>query len=716
MPSLQTKHTPSPAKLLVLDFERTARTRTIMRKRTALIVVLIALTGCTDGFDPLAVAPDGPRTDIVASSAMSVNLSGWAAESYAAVSGFGAGNWNVSTDGASVFQSVNGQPTLFYSDFAAFKTEVRGVIRVNTTSDDDFIGFALGFRPGDATNGEAEYLLIDWKKSTQPFDFGSPSCTPGATANVGLAVSRVFGVPTADELWGHANFDSACSDADNGVEELARANTLGSTGWVSSTSYQFAFQFTATLLRVFVDDVLELEIDGVFNDGRLAFYNFSQAAVDYSAFTIAEFNNAPTGSVDDYVVAEDAALSVDASTGVLANDFDPDADPLAAVLAAGPDHGALVLTADGSFTYTPDADYNGPDAFTYVASDGDLQSADVTVSITVEPVNDAPAADGGGPYVSDEGSAIAFDGSASSDADNDPLTFGWTFGDGGSGNGATPSHTYVDDGAYTVTLIVSDGSATDDATMGVVVTNVHPAVGLPNGPVDPVPLGAETVVSASFTDPGTNDAPFNATIDWGDGTSSDAVVTEASGAGTAAGAHTYAAQGMYMVTVRVTDKDGAIGVSDATDIVIYNPEASVSGRGTINSPAGAYVPDGSLTGEARFGFVARYQNGAAIPTGRTDFVFRVADFRFVSTEYDRLVVAGPRAQYMGSGVINGEGNYGFMLTAIDGEQPGGDGVDRFRLKIWDRQTNNMVYDNEQGVGDAADPTTVLTRGRIVIRK
>ncbi len=152
-----------------------------------------------------------------------VDLSSWTAESYPAVDGFLPGLWTVAGDNLSVFQSINGQPTLFYSDFQAFNSAMQGRIVVSTDAeDDDYIGFALGFQPGDSTNPSADYLLIDWKQANQPFNFGSPSCTPESFAPRGLAVSRVIGIPTADEFWGHVNFDTpACSDLNNGVEELA---------------------------------------------------------------------------------------------------------------------------------------------------------------------------------------------------------------------------------------------------------------------------------------------------------------------------------------------------------------------------------------------------------------------------------------------------------------------------------------------------------------
>ena len=85
--------------------------------------------------------------------------------------------------------------------------------------------------------------------------------------------------------------------------------------------------------------------------------------------------------------------------------------------------------------------------------------------------------------------------------------------------------------------------------------------------------------------------------------------------------------------------------------------------------------------------------------------------------YDWLVVAGARAQYKGSGRINGAGNFGFMLTAIDGEINGGGGVDKFRIKIWDKNNGDgVVYDNEMGAGSNGNPTTALAGGSIVIHK
>jgi VCBS repeat-containing protein len=101
-------------------------------------------------------------------------------------------------------------------------------------------------------------------------------------------------------------------------------------------------------------------------------------------------NRAPTAVADSYSTAEDVTWTV-AGPGVLGNDGDPDGDALSAALVSGPIHGSLTLNADGGFTYTPAADFNGTDSFTYRASDGSLSSIPTTVTITVTAANDTPS-------------------------------------------------------------------------------------------------------------------------------------------------------------------------------------------------------------------------------------------------------------------------------------------------------------------------------------
>ncbi len=106
-------------------------------------------------------------------------------------------------------------------------------------------------------------------------------------------------------------------------------------------------------------------------------------------------------------------------------------------------------------------------------------------------------------------------------------------------------------------------------------------------------------------------------------------------------------------------------------------------------------------GKATFGFVSKYVKGKTLPTGQTEFVFNSAGINFHSASYDWLIVnqVGTNAQFKGSGSINGSGNYTFMLWAGDGDKDTNPAtVDTFRIKIWDSNTNEVVYDNQTDMG------------------
>lgn len=109
--------------------------------------------------------------------------------------------------------------------------------------------------------------------------------------------------------------------------------------------------------------------------------------------TVNAVPDAPVAVADQYSVDEDGVLTVSALAGLLVNDRDADGNPLSAVLTDDVDNGTLTLNPDGSFTYTPIADYNGTDSFSYRVTDGTGLSSDVvTVQLTVNPVADVPLA------------------------------------------------------------------------------------------------------------------------------------------------------------------------------------------------------------------------------------------------------------------------------------------------------------------------------------
>ena len=79
-----------------------------------------------------------------------------------------------------------------------------------------------------------------------------------------------------------------------------------------------------------------------------------------------------------------------------------------------------------------------------------------------------------------------------------------------------------------------------------------------------------------------------------------------------------------------------------------------------------------------------------------------------------MISGGKKATYRGDGTVNGQAGYRFVLIATDGNAPGGGGVDKFRIKIWQTADNVVVYDNELAVGDDAAPTTAIGGGSIVV--
>src|SRR5262249_33915416 len=101
--------------------------------------------------------------------------------------------------------------------------------------------------------------------------------------------------------------------------------------------------------------------------------------------SVAPANHPPVAVDDSYAGNEDTPITI-GTPGVLANDTDADGNALTAAIQSGPAHGTLALNANGSFTYTPDANWDGADSFTYRVADGHGGTATGTVNLTVAAV------------------------------------------------------------------------------------------------------------------------------------------------------------------------------------------------------------------------------------------------------------------------------------------------------------------------------------------
>lgn len=282
--------------------------------------------------------------------------------------------------------------------------------------------------------------------------------------------------PVANTDTYNANEDTALSVPVNGVigndtdnENDALTATLG-TGPSHAASFSFnpngSFDYTPNTNFSGTDTFTYTVSDG--------------AATSNSAtvsIIVSNTEDAPVAVTDSYSTNEDTVLTVNLP-GVLGNDTDADNDPITVNLPveSDVDDGTLVMNADGSFTYTPDANFCGIDDFTYKANDGSLLSSTQTVTITVTCVNDAPTANA--QNVTTAENAAVSDTLVAADVDGNPLSYATTSSPTHGTltlNSTTGAFTYTPDtnyvGADSFDFKANDGSVdSNNATVSITVT------------------------------------------------------------------------------------------------------------------------------------------------------------------------------------------------------------------------------------------------------
>ncbi|MCA9188091.1 MAG: tandem-95 repeat protein, partial [Planctomycetales bacterium] len=281
---------------------------------------------------------------------------------------------------------------------------------------------------GDVTvesNGAFVYLPESNFSGTDTFTFRvTDGVAQSAETTVTITVNSTIGTPPT------AN-DDLYEIAVNGTLNVAQA-----TGVLFNDVDPDSTSLAVTVVDDVTDGTLVLNSNGSFTyDPDAGFHgadtftyriNDGDNLSDPATVTIL-VNSRPNAIADNYEVDEEQLLSVNAATGVLSNDTDADSDTLTATVLDTPSNGAFSFMNNGSFTYTPLAEFNGTDTFTYRVSDGLSTSDVVTVTITVRPVNDPPVA-AANSYNLDEGSVLvvnAAGGVLTNDSDVDataPLT------------------------------------------------------------------------------------------------------------------------------------------------------------------------------------------------------------------------------------------------------------------------------------------------------
>jgi hypothetical protein len=191
-----------------------------------------------------------------------------------------------------------------------------------------------------------------------------------------------------------------------------------------------------------------------------------------------------------------------------------------------------------------------------------MSGAGTTADLGPVLADDHPVtADAGGPYSGTEGTPITFDGGATAGCGTPSLH--WEFSDGGSADGATPSHAFADDGTYTGTLTATDGAQHDTVDFSVTVANAAPTADA--GADSSAGVGAPVTFAGTATDPSSVDqASLRYSWDFGDGSAAvaDAETT-----------HAYTTGGTYTATLTACDKDGACG-SDTRKVSVASAQRS----------------------------------------------------------------------------------------------------------------------------------------------
>ena len=336
------------------------------------------------GFDDDNVTIDSPGLDIHTAITMDESDSG-----FGSTSG-GAGYEQQGSAGASGTSSFNLTGTeQWLTTTVAIAPAAGNTLSYAITGGNTGSAFAIDSATGEITVANSAALDFEttptFNLMVQVTDDGTPNLND--TATVTINVTDLNETPTdilpnsfsvnenIDTTGGHSVGTLTASDPDSG-ETFSYAIVGGADAGLVSIGGAGSDELILT------DGVLDAEAQGSYQVIVRVTDSGTPGLTYYETLTIT-VNAAPVAGADSYCVNHDTTLSVAVLTGVLANDTDVDGDALSAVLISGPANGSLTLNADGSFTYTPGADFAGSDSFTYQANDGTADSNVATVSITV---------------------------------------------------------------------------------------------------------------------------------------------------------------------------------------------------------------------------------------------------------------------------------------------------------------------------------------------
>jgi hypothetical protein len=271
---------------------------------------------------------------------------------------------------------------------------------------------------------------------------------------------------------------------------------------------------------------------------------------------------------------------------------------------------------------------------------------------------------------------------------------------------------------YTIRISITDGcNASFDTSVSVIVA--HNITGPQTG--NPYKVGSTVSFNGVFWDKPENIHTAKWLLDGSAAANGNVIEPKDNQNGKVSGSYKFNAAGVYKLQMNVTDQTGVTSYVNTNNdldaiVVIYDPNGgNAYGGGWFQSQPGALSSNSSVAGKASYGFAVNYSN-AAKPKGETQFEFKVGSFEFNALNFDYLSINGAEAQFKGTGKIVGDqSGIGFIMTVKDGAIDGSE-EDKIRMKIYNRNTGFVYYDNQPGASDADDPTTIVaTNSSIVIQ-
>ena len=454
-------------------------------------------------------------------------------------------------------------------------TQATGTLSA-TDVDNASLSYAVVSRPANGSvvlgaNGAYSYTPAANFNGSDSFTFkANDGSADSNTATVTITVAAVndtpvVATPLADRsvtLGSSLNFSfgvSAFTDVEtaNLTYTATRADGSALPAWLSFNAGTRTFSGTPAS-----GDIGTVSVKVTASDGSLSASDVFDVVVSLRPNTAPVAANA-TGST-----SEDTAL-----TASLPAATDGESDPVTYSKATNPSNGTASVTSGGSYTYTPTANYSGPDSFSYTVSDSQGGSNTYTVSLTVNAVNDIPVATGGSLSTAEDTQATGT--LTATDGDNANLSYAVVSqpANGSVVLGGNGSYTYTPaanfNGSDSFTFKASDGGAdSNTATVTITVSAVNDA------PVVATPLTDRSVTlgsslsfsfgASAFTDVETANLTYTATR--ADGSALPAWLSFSAGTRTFSG--TPASSDLGTVSVKVTASDGSLSASDTFDVVV----------------------------------------------------------------------------------------------------------------------------------------------------